>query len=135
MRYRRFGRRAGRFPKSATACGAWAGGQARTTKSRDDRSIAPIELGCNFFDTAYAYGMGRSEKLLGDALERHSGRKLYTATKVPPKNLKWPGRADTPIADVFPYDYILEMTEKSLANLGVERRSISSSFTYGTTRG
>jgi aryl-alcohol dehydrogenase-like predicted oxidoreductase len=44
---------------------------------------------------------------------------LYTATKVPPKNLKWPGRADTPIADVFPYDYIIEMTEKSLANLGV----------------
>jgi aryl-alcohol dehydrogenase-like predicted oxidoreductase len=50
-------------------------------------------------------------------LKRHKGRKLYTATKVPPKNLKWPGRAETPIADVFPASHIVEMTEKSLANL------------------
>jgi aryl-alcohol dehydrogenase-like predicted oxidoreductase len=46
---------------------------------------------------------------------------LYVATKVPPKNRKWPGTAATPVADVFPYEYIVEMTEKSLRNLGVER--------------
>jgi aryl-alcohol dehydrogenase-like predicted oxidoreductase len=80
-----------------------------------DRAVA---LGCNFFDTAYAYGMGRSEKLLGAALKRHAGKQLYVATKVPPKNMKWPGRADTPVADVFPARHILEMTEKSLVNLG-----------------
>jgi aryl-alcohol dehydrogenase-like predicted oxidoreductase len=64
--------------------------------------------------------MGRSEKLLGDVLRRHPNERLYTATKVPPKNWKWPGRADTPIADVFPPDHIKEFTEKSLANLGTE---------------
>jgi aryl-alcohol dehydrogenase-like predicted oxidoreductase len=62
--------------------------------------------------------MGKSETLLRDVLKRHAGKKLYAATKVPPKNLKWPGRAETPIGDVFPYQYIIEMTEKSLANLG-----------------
>ena len=54
--------------------------------------------------------------------EAARGTKLYIATKVPPKNLKWPGRADTPIADVFPPEHIIEMTEKSLANLGVDQR-------------
>ncbi len=33
----------------------------------------------------------------------------------------WPGRASTPISQVFPYDYIVEMTEKSLKNIGAER--------------
>ena len=96
--------------------GGWTGSDDVESGRSIDRAV---ELGCNFFDTAYAYGMGRSEKLLGDALKSHAGTKLYTATKVPPKNLKWPGRAETPIADVFPASYIVEMTEKSLANLGV----------------
>jgi aryl-alcohol dehydrogenase-like predicted oxidoreductase len=95
--------------------GGWTGSDDDESRRSLDRAV---ELGCNFFDTAYAYGMGRSEKLLGEALKRHAGKKLYTATKVPPKNLKWPGRAETPIADVFPERYIMEMTEKSLTNLG-----------------
>src|SRR5262249_52272488 len=45
---------------------------------------------------------------------------LYVATKIPPKNLKWPGKAETPVADAFPPDHIREYTEKSLKNLGVE---------------
>jgi len=118
MRYRRFGRTG--WQVSEIGYGMW--GMGGWTGSDDDESRQSldraIELGCNFFDTAFAYGMGRSEKLLGDALQRHRGKKLYTATKVPPKNLKWPGRATTPISDVFPFEYIVEMTEKSLANLG-----------------
>ena len=118
MRYRRFGRL--NWQVSEIGYGMW--GMGGWTGSDDDESHRSldlaVELGCNFFDTAYAYGMGRSEKLLGEALKRHPGKKLYTATKVPPKNLKWPGRAETPVADVFPASYIIEMTERSLANLG-----------------
>ena len=118
MKYRRFGRTG--WQVSEIGYGMW--GMGGWTGSNDDesrRSIdRAIELGCNFFDTAFAYGMGHSEKLLGAALKRHAGKKLYAATKVPPKNLKWPGRAETPIADVFPYEHIIEMTEKSLSNLG-----------------
>lgn len=119
MQYRRFGRTA--WPVSEIGYGMWGmGGWTGSDDAESSRSIdRAVELGCNFFDTAYAYGMGRSEKLLGAALKRHAGTRLYTATKVPPKNLKWPGRAETPISEVFPYEYIIEMTEKSLANLDV----------------
>src|SRR5262245_59302003 len=36
-------------------------------------------------------------------------------------NEEWPGRAETPIADVFPYDHVMAMTHESRKNLGVER--------------
>ncbi|HET9469148.1 MAG TPA: aldo/keto reductase [Vicinamibacterales bacterium] len=118
MKHRRFGRTG--WQVSEIGYGMWGmGGWTGSDDNESRRSIdRAVELGCNFFDTAYAYGMGKSETLLGEALKRFAGQKLYTATKVPPKNLKWPGRADTPIADVFPYEHIIEMTEKSLANLG-----------------
>jgi aryl-alcohol dehydrogenase-like predicted oxidoreductase len=98
--------------------GGWTGSDDAESLSALDRAI---ELGCNFFDTAHAYGDGHSEKLLGETLRRHRARRLYVATKVPPKNRRWPGRAETPIADVFPYDYVLEMTKQSRQNLGVAR--------------
>jgi aryl-alcohol dehydrogenase-like predicted oxidoreductase len=43
---------------------------------------------------------------------------LYTATKIPPKNRRWPSRRGDPLDEVFPPDHIREYTEKSLANLG-----------------
>jgi aryl-alcohol dehydrogenase-like predicted oxidoreductase len=120
MKYRRFGRT--NWQVSEIGYGMWGmGGWTGSDDEESRRSLdLAVELGCNFFDTAYAYGQGKSEKLLGEALKRHAGKKLYTATKVPPKNLKWPGSAETPVADVFPASYIVEMTERSLANLGVE---------------
>jgi aryl-alcohol dehydrogenase-like predicted oxidoreductase len=121
MRLRTFGRLG--WKVSEIGYGMW--GMAGWTGSDDAESSRAldraIELGCNFFDTAFAYGDGRSERLLRDALARHHGKRLYAATKVPPKNRKWPGRAETPIAEVFPYDYIVSMTRESRRNLGVER--------------
>jgi aryl-alcohol dehydrogenase-like predicted oxidoreductase len=58
--------------------------------------------------------------LLGRTLRKHADTRLYIATKIPPKNLKWPGKAETPIADVFPPDHIRAYTETSLKNLGVD---------------
>jgi aryl-alcohol dehydrogenase-like predicted oxidoreductase len=118
MQYRRFGRlgwQVSEIGYGMWGMGGWTGSDDDESQRSLDRAIA---LGCNFFDTAYAYGMGRSEKLLGEALKRHAGKHLYVATKVPPKNMKWPGRAETPVADVFPPSHIVEMTERSLANLG-----------------
>jgi len=103
--------------------GMW--GMGGWTGSEDERSLAALDksvaLGCNIFDTAFAYGDGHSERLLGETLKRHADRKLYVATKVPPKNRVWPGKSTTPISQVFPYDYIVEMTETSRRNLGVSR--------------
>jgi aryl-alcohol dehydrogenase-like predicted oxidoreductase len=120
MRYRTFGRTG--WQVSEIGYGMW--GMGGWTGSDDDESLAAIEraiaLGCNFFDTAWAYGQGHSERLLGQTLRAHRDAPVIVATKIPPKNLRWPGKAETPIAQVFPPDHIREYTEKSLENLGVE---------------
>jgi aryl-alcohol dehydrogenase-like predicted oxidoreductase len=119
MRYRTYARTG--WSWAEVGYGMW--GMGGWTGSDDERSLEALDLavalGCNVFDTAWAYGSGHSERLLGRALKRHAGTKLYAATKVPPKNFHWPGLATTPIADVFPPDHIREYTEKSLENLGV----------------
>ena len=120
MRYREFG--ATGWDVSEVGYGMW--GMAGWTGSDDEESLKSleraIELGCNFFDTAAAYGDGHSERLLGETLRRHPDHRLYAATKLPPKNGKWPARAEYGIADTFPPDHIREYTERSLANLGVQ---------------
>ena len=97
--------------------GGWTGSDDAASAASLDRAVA---LGCNFFDTAWAYGEGRSERLLGDLVRRHSAVKLFTATKVPPKDRVWPGKGTTPVDQVFPYEHIVEYTDRSLANLGTE---------------
>jgi aryl-alcohol dehydrogenase-like predicted oxidoreductase len=97
--------------------GGWTGSDDAESAAALDRAVA---LGCNFFDTAFAYGEGKSERLLGDLLRRHPGEELFTATKVPPKDRVWPGKRGTPVGDVFPYDHIVDYTNKSLKNLGVD---------------
>jgi aryl-alcohol dehydrogenase-like predicted oxidoreductase len=121
MRFRTFGRLGwpvAEIGYGMWGMGGWSGSDDRESLTSLDRAVA---LGCNFFDTAFAYGDGHSETLLGETLRRHGATRLYVATKVPPKNRHWPGRADTPISQVFPYDYIIEMTTRSRKNLGVER--------------
>jgi aryl-alcohol dehydrogenase-like predicted oxidoreductase len=97
--------------------GGWSGADDRQSAAALDRAVG---LGCNIFDTAWAYGDGRSERLLGEMLRRHRDRRLFVATKVPPKNRQWPGRASTPAGDVFPADHVIEYARGSAANLGVD---------------
>jgi aryl-alcohol dehydrogenase-like predicted oxidoreductase len=119
MKYRTFGRL--RWQVSELGYGMW--GMAGWTGSDDAESHASldrsIELGCNFFDTAWAYGDGHSERLLGETLRRHKGKRLYIATKIPPKNRRWPARPEYSLDEVFPPDHIREYCEKSLQNIGV----------------
>jgi aryl-alcohol dehydrogenase-like predicted oxidoreductase len=98
--------------------GGWSGADDAEAARAMDRAVA---LGCNFFDTALAYGMGRSERLVGELLRRHPGEEIYVATKAPPKNMQWPGKASTPPGDAYPADHIRSCTETSLRNLGVDR--------------
>ncbi len=120
MKYRRFGRvgwQVSEIGYGMWGMGGWSGSDDAESARSIDRAVA---LGCNFFDTAFAYGMGKSERLLGEALKRHTGKRLYVATKVPAKNWKWPGSASTPVSETYPPEHIQEMTEKSLANLGID---------------
>jgi aryl-alcohol dehydrogenase-like predicted oxidoreductase len=120
MQYRTFGRTG--WKVSEVGYGMWgmAGWTGSEEKQVNDALDRAIELGCNFFDTAWAYGDGLSEEILNKTILRHPDKKLYVATKIPPKNRKWPSRRDFLLKDVFPADYIIEYTEKSLKNLGVE---------------
>jgi aryl-alcohol dehydrogenase-like predicted oxidoreductase len=121
MQYRTFGRTG--WQVSDIGYGMW--GMGGWSGSDDAESLASlhraVDGGCTFFDTALAYGVGHSERLLGQVVRAHPGRGLIVATKVPPKNLKWPGKAEYPVAETFPADHIHEFTAKSLANLGLER--------------
>jgi aryl-alcohol dehydrogenase-like predicted oxidoreductase len=125
MRYRTMGRLG--WQVSEIGYGMWgiAGGPGGFTGADYDTAPAcldlAVELGCNFFDTAWAYGRGISEQMLGALLRRHPGRKLYVATKLPPKNMEWPPRRDDTLEDVFPSAHIREYTNKSLENLGISQ--------------
>jgi len=120
MKYRRFGRT--NWQVSEIGYGMW--GMGGWTGSDDQESLASlqlaIDLGCNFFDTAWGYGEGHSEALLGQIIRANPDRKLYTATKIPPKNFIWPSRREFSLDDCFPPDHIEEYVTSSLNNSGLE---------------
>jgi aryl-alcohol dehydrogenase-like predicted oxidoreductase len=120
MEYRRFGRtdwKVSEIGYGMWGLAGWTGSEQDEVNRALDRSV---ELGCNFFDTAWGYGAGLSEQILGALMKRHSGKRLYFATKIPPKNFKWPSKSHFKIEDCFPANHIIEYTEKSLKNLNVE---------------
>jgi aryl-alcohol dehydrogenase-like predicted oxidoreductase len=118
MNYRRFGRTG--WMVSDVGFGMW--GMGDWTGSDDAESLQSlqrsVELGCNFFDTAWAYGSGHSERLLGQLVRQNPGVRLYTATKIPPKNRRWPSRREFSLDDCYPPDYIDEYVHRSLKNIG-----------------
>jgi len=128
MHYRKFGRTG--WNVSEIGYGMW--GMAGWTGSEDKESLdslqRAVDLGCNFFDTAWAYGNGHSEQLLRKILRANKGKAnvggpdktLYTATKIPPKNRRWPARREYSLDDCFPPAHIEEYVNKSLENIGVE---------------
>ena len=120
MKFRRFGQTG--WQVGEIGYGMW--GMAGWSGSQDAESLASlqraIDLGCNFFDTAWAYGDGHSEELLGKALRANPNKKLYVATKVPPKNREWPSKREFPLDVSYPPEYVFEYVEKSLRNIGVE---------------
>ena len=118
MQYRKFGNT--ELMVSEIGFGAWAiGGNARVGEipigwgSVDDKlskkSIsAAIDAGINFFDTADFYGLGHSEKILGETLEN---KNVIIATKVGHRNI------DGKIVLDYSKQYIVKACEESLRRL------------------
>jgi aryl-alcohol dehydrogenase-like predicted oxidoreductase len=117
MQYRKFGKTG--WSVSEIGYGMWglAGWTGSDDKETEQSLNRAVELGCNFFDTAWAYGAGISETILGKLLKANASKRLYVATKIPPKNRQWPSKPEFKLEEVFPADYIVEYTEKSLKNL------------------
>ncbi len=120
MKYRRFGRT--NWEVSEIGYGMWGlAGWKETDQIEVMNALEKsIELGCNFYDTAWGYGAGTSEQILGKQMKLHAAKQLHFATKIPPKNFKWPSKAQYTLAECFPASHIIEYTEKSLKNLNVE---------------
>jgi aryl-alcohol dehydrogenase-like predicted oxidoreductase len=120
MKYRVLGRTG--FEVSDIAHGLW--GIGGWSESNDQESSAAIQLaidlGCNFFDTAWAYGSGKSDGLLGEAIANNPGKRIYAASKIPPKNLKWPASRKDRLRAVFPADHVFRYAGKIREKLGVD---------------
>ena len=121
MNFRQFGRMD--WKVGDVGYGMW--GMGSWSNSDDNESLgslqAAVDLNCNFFDTAYAYGEGRSENLLGQIVKSNPSTRLYTATKVPPKNLQWPAAPDSTLMDSYPPDHVEEFVHRSLENAGLQQ--------------
>jgi aryl-alcohol dehydrogenase-like predicted oxidoreductase len=108
---------------SEVGYGAWGIGRTMWIGADDDESLRAldraIELGLNFIDTALAYGNGHSERLVGKSVRARS-ETVYVASKIPPKNMRWPASGDDRAEDAFPGDHIRRCTETSLRNLGLD---------------
>ena len=120
MNYRTFGRTG--WEVSEIGYGMWGlAGWTGSDKAEVLRALQrSVDLGCNFFDTAWGYAEGVSEQILGQLLKNNPDKQLYAATKIPPKNRKWPSKPEFTLDQVFPSDYIVKYTDKSLQNLGVD---------------
>ncbi|HZV05244.1 MAG TPA: aldo/keto reductase [Gemmataceae bacterium] len=125
MKYRTFGRLG--WQVSDVGYGMWglAGWTGSDDQQTRDALRLAVELGCNFFDTALAYGEGTSERLLGELVRDTSDRRLFIASKIPPKNRCWPSRRGFALADVFPPDHIRSSVETSLINLGLSSMDLT----------
>src|ERR1700679_518686 len=114
MRYRTFGGTGISVSEIGFGCGPTAGLMLNGDAGVRRRAVEhAISRGINYFDTAAAYGQGRSEKNLGAALAELSARAIV-ASKV---TLEWPDLDDIPGA-------VEKSVAGSLERLGLERLDI-----------
>jgi aryl-alcohol dehydrogenase-like predicted oxidoreductase len=120
VKYRTFGRtgwQVGDISAGLWGMGEWSG-------SKDEESLESLQLavdmGCNFFDSAWAYGSGKSDDLLGQLIARNKGKRLYAASKIPPKNDKWPASPKDRCQDVFPADHVFKYADLIRQKLGTD---------------
>ena len=120
MKYRKLGRTG--FEVSDIGYGLW--GMSGWSGSDDSESLSSmqlsVDLGCNFFDTAWAYGDGKSDGLLGEIMRRNTGKRLYAASKIPPGNLQWPALPSYKYSDVFSPQHVFQYADQIRKQLRVD---------------
>lgn len=100
--------------------GTWGfgGGWGETD---DEESLAALrralELGVTVVDTAWVYGRGRSERLIGQVLRERDDDDIFVATKIPPTDWMSDEPGDT-AQSAFPAGHVRARTEESLERLG-----------------
>jgi len=112
MKKRKLGRTG--FEVGEVGHGLWGMGSWSDANDNSSRAALrlSIEAGCTFFDSAFQYGNGRSDGLIGEIAKEYPGYSLVLASKIPPANNKWPSSPGTPLNAVFPRAHVLEYAEK-----------------------
>ena len=130
MNYRLLGRTG--FRVSEIGYGMW--GMSGWKDSDDAQSMESmqraVDLGCTFFDTAWAYGEGHSEGLLGKLVRANPDKRLFTASKVPPRNRSWPSKREHTLDDCYPPAYVRRYIDLSLKNTGLEQLDLMQLHTW-----
>jgi aryl-alcohol dehydrogenase-like predicted oxidoreductase len=97
------------------ALGAWAWGNDGTFgNEHESEDLNPIydkamEIGLNLWDTAFVYGMGKSEEVLGEFLRTSDREDYVISTKFTPQ-----------LAEMFEDNEVTAMYENSAKILGVD---------------
>ena len=120
MKCRKLGRT--NFEVSDIAHGLW--GMSGWSGSDDKESLGSmqlaVDLGCNFFDTAWAYGEGKSDGLLGEIMRRNKGKRIYAASKIPPANDRWPALPEYKYSEVFSPKHVFRYADRIRQQLQVD---------------
>jgi aryl-alcohol dehydrogenase-like predicted oxidoreductase len=118
MHYRKFGCTG--VQVSDIAYGLWgmSGWSGSDDKQSRQALQLAVDLGCNFFDSAWAYGDGKSDTLLGETIANNQAKRLVAASKIPPKNERWPALPSYKYHDVFPPDHVFKYADRIRKNLG-----------------
>jgi aryl-alcohol dehydrogenase-like predicted oxidoreductase len=118
MKFRNLGRTG--LNVSDVAYGLW--GMSGWKDSDDAQSRASLQLaadlGCNFYDSAWAYGDGKSDGLFGELRGNNRDKKLIGASKVPPLNRKWP--ASGSYQETFPARHVLDNADQIRKQFSVD---------------
>ena len=118
MKFRNLGRTG--LSVSDVAYGLW--GMSGWKDSDDAQSRASLQLaadlGCNFYDSAWAYGDGKSDGLFGELRGKNRDKKLIGASKVPPLNRKWPAAGS--YAETFPAKHVFDTAGQIRKQFGVD---------------
>jgi aryl-alcohol dehydrogenase-like predicted oxidoreductase len=83
--------------------GSWSGSDDAASRAALRRSIAG---GCTFYDSAFVYGDGRSDSLIGDVAGEYTGKALVLASKIPPADFTWPSKPANALHAIFPRAHV-----------------------------
>lgn len=104
---------------SRVGIGTWAigGGWGPQSETQSLQTLhTALEQGCCLIDTAALYGNGRAEQLIGSVCKEQKAW-VTTLTKIIPFGYHWAPAPGTPMAEVYPTQYIMEQVEGSLRRL------------------
>jgi aryl-alcohol dehydrogenase-like predicted oxidoreductase len=95
---------------SALGHGLWGMGSWTGSDDEANREVLRFSIasGCTFFDSAFVYGNGYSDALIGAIAAEDGDRPLILASKIPPADFKWPSSPNNALHAVFPHAHVLD---------------------------